>query len=397
MAGIQRRVRKDGTESYRVNWWADGKVNWSPTLTSAEGAVQLKEMIERIGPDAAMSVLESRAGNVQASMPLLRDYLEVHLRRVASHAAEATEDEYRREAARTWLPRLGDFPLDALSRDHVTGWITWQRQQETVRSKQRRARAEREGQPVPEPETYAPKSVRNAHALLSAVLASAVEDSLIPKNVAKGLRLPSDHARSSRVFLLPDEFTAIYHHIPERYKPLVATAYGTGMRWGELTGLMVGGVQIEGDRAASTVRQAWKKGGKLGGPKSVAALRTVVVTGPLVDVLADQIAGRPATSLVFTNSRGGRVWEQSFRPRVWNKAVAASGVDKRPDFHSLRHSHASNLIRAGIPLTMVQRRLGHEDISTTSNVYGHLAPDTHVAAAEAAALSMVGALPQIES
>jgi len=40
--------------------------------------------------------------------------------------------------------------------------------------------------------------------------------------------------------------------------------------------------------------------------------------------------------------------------------------------HDLRHTNASWLIQAGVPLTVIQRHLGDESIQTTSDRYGHL-------------------------
>ena len=44
----------------------------------------------------------------------------------------------------------------------------------------------------------------------------------------------------------------------------------------------------------------------------------------------------------------------------------------RPRPHDLRHTNATWLIQAGVPLTVIQRHLGHESIQTTSDRYGHL-------------------------
>jgi len=40
-------------------------------------------------------------------------------------------------------------------------------------------------------------------------------------------------------------------------------------------------------------------------------------------------------------------------------------------FHSLRHTHASVLLNAGVDVLTVRRRLGHRKASTTLDVYGH--------------------------
>ena len=40
--------------------------------------------------------------------------------------------------------------------------------------------------------------------------------------------------------------------------------------------------------------------------------------------------------------------------------------------HALRHSHASNLIEAGVNMYKISKRLGHSSIRTTMDIYGHL-------------------------
>lgn len=54
-----------------------------------------------------------------------------------------------------------------------------------------------------------------------------------------------------------------------------------------------------------------------------------------------------------------------------NKLCAEAGV---PEFniHALRHSHASNLIEAGVNMYKISKRLGHSSIRTTMDIYGHL-------------------------
>ena len=49
--------------------------------------------------------------------------------------------------------------------------------------------------------------------------------------------------------------------------------------------------------------------------------------------------------------------------------------------HSLRHSHASNLLSKGVPLAVVSERLGHADQNITLSIYSHPMPaDTRAAA-----------------
>lgn len=393
MASIQRRTTKDGTETYRVGYRADGRLKWSPTFHSARAAAELKDMIERIGPEAALSVLDAREGrSVATGMPTLSEYLETHLERIEAHATPGTIADYRGMAARTFLPRLGTLPLDAITADAVRKWVAWQRQQETERSRKRRARAEAEGRDLPPIETYSPKSIANAQRFLSSVLDSAMrEEGYIDANPAARIKLPSDHVEAEKVYLTPAEFAAILDHIPEHWRLLVRTLYATGMRWGEVTALQAKDVQLGGTVGTITVRQAWKKGATtkyLGGPKSARARRTIRIKGPLVADLAAHLASKAPDDWVFTGRQGGRVHAQNFHPRVWHPAVAASGIGKSPDLHSLRHSHVANLARANVPPKTVQQRLGHESMKTTFDTYGHLFPDADDLAADVAAVTL---------
>jgi integrase len=61
--------------------------------------------------------------------------------------------------------------------------------------------------------------------------------------------------------------------------------------------------------------------------------------------------------------------------RQFAPIVKASGVYAGLSIHDCRHSHATHLILAGVPITEVSRRLGHSKVSITVDVYGHLLAD----------------------
>ena len=68
--------------------------------------------------------------------------------------------------------------------------------------------------------------------------------------------------------------------------------------------------------------------------------------------------------------------------------VAGSGHKKLPrvSFHALRHSHVSVLIRSGVDVLTISRRLGHCKASVTLDVYGHLIEGADAEAAMAMVL-----------
>jgi Phage integrase family len=67
-------------------------------------------------------------------------------------------------------------------------------------------------------------------------------------------------------------------------------------------------------------------------------------------------------------------------------------------FHSLRHTHASHLIAAGVDILTISRRLGHSSSTVTLNIYRHLMPHTDDKAALAieAALSKSTEIEQMD-
>ncbi|HZB47612.1 MAG TPA: tyrosine-type recombinase/integrase [Mycobacteriales bacterium] len=73
--------------------------------------------------------------------------------------------------------------------------------------------------------------------------------------------------------------------------------------------------------------------------------------------------------MVFTNSVGGPVGRTSFRSRVWKPAIRRAGLPERLRFHDLRHSYATWLVSDGLPPNIVQRIMGHEDVTTTLAIY----------------------------
>jgi hypothetical protein len=63
---------------------------------------------------------------------------------------------------------------------------------------------------------------------------------------------------------------------------------------------------------------------------------------------------RSAEQLVFVGPNGGTVHHEAFHPHVWLPAVEAAypTIGKHPRIHDQRHTHASWLFAAGVPLPM---------------------------------------------
>lgn len=392
MASIATRKNSKGETTWRVGYRDGGKLRWTPTIYSAEGAVEMRDLIERQDPETALAILAKRRGAAEGTL-LLRDVLDRYLASLESHAAKGTAPEYRRTAERTWLPALGPLPVAAITRPDVERWIAKQRTTETVRSAARRkkiaewnAANPRARQPMPEPQTYSAKSIKNAHTILAQTLTYA-ESTLgaIPSNPAKGARLPSDDEQIEREIFTREEFQAFLAAMQPTYRALTAFLVVSACRIGEATALQIRDLDL--DAGAVEIRRAWKRGERtgdghryLGAAKSRRAHRTILIPPTLVEWLREITDGRAGDEFVFRAVRGGPVRPQNFRSRQWPKALEAAGITKRLTPHSLRHTSGSWLLMDGVAPQVVQHRLGHESLDTTSRVYAHLLQDAQLPA-----------------
>lgn len=85
--------------------------------------------------------------------------------------------------------------------------------------------------------------------------------------------------------------------------------------------------------------------------------------------LAARIDNNPALFVAHSrNARNGRL-NQSGAHNVVKKAVVAQRLDPSLSAHDFRHYRATQLLRDGMPLEVVQELLGHADVSTTRGIY----------------------------
>ena len=82
--------------------------------------------------------------------------------------------------------------------------------------------------------------------------------------------------------------------------------------------------------------------------------------------------GRPSDDgLLFQGLSGQPIGPRHFSANLW-PAVARSVGMSSITFHALRHTHASQLIAAGVDVVTISKRLGHSSPNITLSVYAHL-------------------------
>ena len=76
--------------------------------------------------------------------------------------------------------------------------------------------------------------------------------------------------------------------------------------------------------------------------------------------------------LVFTNIFGNPINLTNFRKRYFNKMLEAARIKKGFTIHSMRHTHATLLLKKGVNIKVVSERLGHSSATVTMNIYAHV-------------------------
>ena len=215
-------------------------------------------------------------------------------------------------------------------------------------------------------------------------MASAVEDEILPANPA--LRLGKHLRRGDEPEPEPDPFTreeaehlvAVAAESFPEWHPWVMTGLRTGLRAGELLGLQWPDVDWRG-RFVQITRSIVR--GKVTTPKNHQRRRVDLspqLRAELRRWRRQQHAtwlerGRSRPAWVFPSSTGTSLDESKAR-KAFNQILDKAELHRRGP-HQMRHTFASLLLQAGVPITYVSQQLGHRDASITLRVYAHWLPD----------------------
>lgn len=229
---------------------------------------------------------------------------------------------------------------------------------------------------------------RHHRATLRRALADAVRDGLLVRNVAALSRPPRMH-KSERTYLSATQVRVIIDHAQdERLWPLWVLIATTGLRVSEALGLAWSDIAPD----TLTVRRKLVRVGnewRLDEPKSRRSQRTVMLIPAAQEALAEQRARQdaeradypqPIDGLVFTTPKGQPIHSSNVLPS-WYRTLARLGLPK-VTIHDLRHSCATILLGAGVPLPVIAEILGHSTMRVTADLYTHIVPELRRDAAD---------------
>jgi integrase len=211
----------------------------------------------------------------------------------------------------------------------------------------------------------APGTVAKVVGTLRALFGAAVRAGLVPNNPVSQSRKPRRRRPTVETYT-PAELAAVIRTAP-RYAAggAVAVLAATGMRVGEVLALDVPDYTPSTGELRITKTYSLRFG--LGPPKSERGNRTVRVPAAVRDVLGRATGNRTAGPLFPT--RAGKRRPAQTVAKCWRAIVKACGLVYRKP-HALRHSAATAMIGAGVPVSDVAAYLG-DTVETVVKTYLH--------------------------
>lgn len=332
-------IRSRTPGSYQLLFYVDG-VQKSKTIKGT------KRDAERMLREIERQVDQGEYQEGVKKVVTVGDVLEKWLAGVKARRAITTYETYERSVRLWLLPAFGATPLADLGPGRIeavyAGWLT---------------------------AGMSPQSIANHHTPLAGALRSALKDELVHRNAADLVDLPA-RCSTEKTALSDEQMQLVTRGMNSKYGPHAALSAMTGLRLGEVCGLMWG--DIDADKRELVVERsaARVRGGDviLKPPKTKSSRRRVSLPAEAVTLLSS------------LPRRGVFVFGDDQPP---NPSNVCNGVRKMlrglgVSMHGLRHAHASLLNRMGENPKVVQERLGHSSLGETMDTYTHLLPSQQV-------------------
>jgi integrase len=301
-----------------------------------------------------------------------------------------TYQGYEGVVRRYLIPELGKKRLGKLNARDVRLFITRIREAcQCCRNGWDASRQQPRCCAKPEPECCASRlsvrMIQSIHAVLRNALQTAEREEIVPRNVAKLVKVTTPKYKVNRGLSVPQARAVLGAAYNEPLCALYVLALCLGLRRGELLGLRWADVDLEAG-TLEVVHALQRVGGELRfvRPKTEDSERTIPLPEICIEALrahrerqkTDRSNAWPnwqENDLVFP-SRIGTPLEPDNLRRSWGRIRKTANLgDVR--FHDIRHTCVSLLLDLGVPPHIVRDIVGHSDIEVTMTIYAHAALD----------------------
>ena len=291
---------------------------------------------------------------------------------IAPTVRESTLKRYRNDLENYVIPTLGDIPVSKVSRTDV---------QKLYRSLRENGRINEH--PI-QGNRLSNSTVRSIHSVFHQAMDAAVRERLTVKNPTENVTLPKKESVPKKILndAQLERFLEVIQG-DELWRDFFYTAITTGLRQGELCGLMW--QDFDSKRGELSIRRTvhQREGGGLttGETKTNQGRRVITLPPSTVEMLRER-KKRSYSQWIFHNPL---VPEQPLSPgRAYTRLKELLREAGLPSlrFHDLRHTFATHALASGVDAKTLSGILGHTKASFTLDTYTHVTGDMQKRASE---------------
>ncbi len=374
-----RVVKKKGNYYISMEWYHNGtrktksiSVRKELGLDRSAEAREAKALRDKI-------MHEHRQGTyVLPSSTLFKEFITEWIDNHQYNLKPTTHESYKRFIDNHIIPELGDYTLQTLRPSHL----------KTLYNKKLKS-----GRADGKSGGLSTRSVSYIHTILRECLDSALEDELIPRNIAKAVSPPTVNRPDIKYWPWDKAKLFLENTCNDRYYLFYLIALSTGMNRGEILGLRWQDVNWKKKTISVLQTVVNITGGPLiqSSAKTKNRTRTLDITDKLIAALKEQrkkqseeiiaLKNTNRSGLIFTTTSGNVVSPRNM-DRSFERAIIRYNKTKKNEedkllvtgTHVLRHTYATHLLEEGVHPKVVQERLGHANIRVTLDTYSHVVP-----------------------
>ena len=326
--------------------------------------------------ECARLVAEVNGGNyVEPAKTTVRDYFIRWLKHEKANVSPKTHQRYEELLLKNVAPVIGSVTLNKLTAARIDG--AWGHLLENGR---------RDGKGG-----LSPRTVHHCRRVMLTAMDQAVKWDLLKRNPVALTRPPKVEKQQMEAFDAPQTAVMLDDFRENRVFIPALLASMCGLRRGEILALRWKDVDLAS--ATIAVRQSAEQVGTVvryketkSGKSRVVALSSSVIEELKRHRLAQaeeqlKIGIRPDDNSFVVAQVDGSPLKPVSLTHEWTRLLAKTSLPKIR-FHDLRHSHATQLLAAGVHPKIASERLGHSTIGITLDLYSHVMPGMQANAAE---------------
>jgi len=220
--------------------------------------------------------------------------------------------------------------------------------------------------------THERQTTMDFHHHLKGAILDAVDEGLLSSDPTRKVIIKGKSpAKKKAKFLNQFELHALLRALNLTDKPnwdwFILLVAKTGLRFSEALALTPSDFNFKSQKISITKTWDYKDSNGFGETKNSSSKRVLQIDTQLTSQFLELTRGLPEDLPIFVERR---VFNSTVNNRL--KALCEKAGVPVISLHSLRHTHASLLIFAGVSISSIAKRLGHSSVTTTQETYLHI-------------------------